>query len=114
MRAELHALVRDLAARDYAAALRRLRSDGAPEWDAAGREAALAPFYAEHGDIDVTPRSRRANLTRIAEAEPRCFDVAHVLCDPKGDDLWALQGDVDLTEQRDPEGPLFRLVRVGE
>ncbi|HJO24138.1 MAG: DUF3516 domain-containing protein [Myxococcota bacterium] len=113
VRAELHSLVRDLAARDYAAALRRLRSDGEPVWDAAGLEEALAPFCAEFGGIDVTPRSRQANLTRIAEAGPRCFDVAHVLCDPKGDDLWAIYGEVDLTKQRDPEGPLFRLVRVG-
>jgi hypothetical protein len=39
--------------------------------------------------------------------------VAQVLCDPVGDDLWALHGEVDLTGQRDPEGPLVRLRRIG-
>ena len=113
VRAELHSLVRDLAARDYGAALRRLRSEGTPDWDEQRLAGALAPFFDEYGDIDTTPRTRAADLTRIAESAPRCFDVAHVLCDPKGDDLWALYGEIDLTLQRDPEGPLFRLVRAG-
>jgi len=36
-----------------------------------------------------------------------------VLVDPAGDNLWALHGEVDLRGQRDPEGPLVGLHRIG-
>jgi superfamily II RNA helicase len=111
VRAELHALVHDLAARDFEAAALRLRPDG-DSWDAARLAGELAPFFDEYGEIDTTPRSREARRTRLAEALPRRFDVMHVLCDPRGDDLWAIHGEVDLTAQRDPQGALLRLVRI--
>jgi len=36
-----------------------------------------------------------------------------VLVDAKGDNLWALHGEVDLRQERDPELPLVRLIRIG-
>ena len=30
-----------------------------------------------------------------------------------GDHLWAIHGEVDLRRERDPEGPLVALVRIG-
>ena len=58
-------------------------------------------------------RSRQARFTRLEAVAPRRFDVVQVLCDPEGDDSWALFGEVDLSRERDPEGPLVRLVRIG-
>jgi hypothetical protein len=113
VRAELHALVRDLAAREFGAAALRLPEDPEDPWDAARLETALEPFFEEYGEIVFTPQSRLARRTRLEEVGPRRWGVTQVLCDPLGDDLWALHGEVDLTGQRDPEGPLVRLRRIG-
>jgi len=113
VRAEFHALVRDLTAREFDAAALRLREDPEDPWDAARLEAALAPFFEEYGEIVFTPQARLAQRTRLEEVGPRHWDVTQVLCDPLGEDLWALHGEVDLTGQRDPEGPLVRLRRIG-
>ena len=59
------------------------------------------------------PRARLAHRTRIAAAGPRRWQVAQVLVDPAGDELWALHGEVDLSREKDPEGPLVRLLRIG-
>jgi superfamily II RNA helicase len=112
-RAELAALVRDLAARDFEAAARRLAATPEDPWDAGRLAAALAPFFEEYGEIDFTPRAREARRTTLRQRAPRRFDLAHVLCDARGDDLWALHGEIDLTRERDPEGPLLRLRRIG-
>jgi hypothetical protein len=105
--------VRALAARDYEEAARWVHPDPADPWDAARFETALAPFFAEYGAIAFTPEARRAHHTSLRGANPRRFDVAQVLCDASGDNLWALHGEVDLRQERDPELPLVRLIRIG-
>jgi superfamily II RNA helicase len=114
VRAEFHALVRDLAAREFEAAAQRLRQDPEDPWDAARLERALAPFFEEYGEIVFTPQARLAQRTRLEEVGPRRWSVTQVLCDPLGDELWALHGEVDLKGQRDPEGPLVCLRRIGQ
>ena len=113
VRSELLSLVRALAARDYEEAARWVHPDPADPWDAARFDSALAPFFAEHGAIAFTPEARRAHHTSLRGTGPRRFDVAQVLCDASGDNLWALHGEVDLRQERDPELPLVRLVRIG-
>jgi superfamily II RNA helicase len=113
VRAELHALVHDLAAGAFDEAAGRLRQDPEDPWTAERLAATLAPFLEEYGRIDFTPRARQAHQTRLDPTGPRVWSVSHVLCDPQQDDLWALIGEVDLTRERDPEGPLIRLVRIG-
>jgi len=39
--------------------------------------------------------------------------VFQTLVDPEGDELWAIEGVVDLARQRDPEGPLVQVRRIG-
>jgi superfamily II RNA helicase len=113
VRSELLSLVRALAARDYEEAARWVHLDPADPWDAARFESTLAPFLAEYGAIVFTPEARRAHHTSLRAAGPRCFDVTQVLCDPSADNLWALHGEVDLRQDRDPEAPLVRLIRIG-
>jgi hypothetical protein len=113
VRSELLSLVRALALRDYEEAARWVHLDPADSWDAARFEAALAPFHAEQGAIVFTPDARRAHHTALRAAGPRRFDVTQVLVDANGDNLWALHGEVDLRQDRDPELPLVRLVRIG-
>ena len=105
VRAELHGLVRALAAQDWEAAAASVRADPDDVWDADRIAHALAPFLAEYGRLDFTPDARLAHRTRIDAAGPRRWRVAQVLVDPAGDELWAVHGDVDLSRDRDPGRP---------
>jgi superfamily II RNA helicase len=113
VRSEMLSLVRALARGAFEAAPGLVRQDPDEPFDAEAFERALAPFLEEYGEICFTPDARRAHHTRITPTGPRNYDVTQVLVDPKGDDLWALHGEVDLTRERDPVGPLVRLRRIG-
>jgi hypothetical protein len=113
VRQEMLALVVAAARGDFdEAASHALADDGTPLAPEALREA-LAPFFEDYDRILTTPEARRAHHTRIAQREPRRFDVSQVLLDPEGDHLWAVHGEVDLRAERDPEGPLVRVRRIG-
>jgi len=113
VRQELLGCVAALAHGDYEDAVGFLHPDPDDPWDAARLEAALAPFLAEYGRIELTPEARRAHWTHMAPNGERQWDVAQVLLDPQGDHLWALHGEIDLRQERDPEAPLVRLRRIG-
>jgi superfamily II RNA helicase len=113
VRAELHALVRVLARGEWEEAPRLVAQGEGEPWDAARFRAALAPFLEEYGELWFTPAARQARLTHLRPAEPRVFDVAHTLVDPQGDSSWAIHGRVDLRGERDPEGPLLQVLRIG-
>jgi superfamily II DNA/RNA helicase len=113
VRAELHALLRDLASGDREAATLRVRQDPDAAWDATRFQAELAPFLEEYGEILFGPPAREARRTSLRPLAPRRWAVTQVLCDPLGDDVWALHGEVDLSRERDPEGPMVRLLRIG-
>jgi hypothetical protein len=111
VRAELHALVRALSRGEWEEAVRLVVPD--PAWDAEGFRAALEPFLAEHAELRFTPDARQARHTRLHAVEPRVFDATQVLVDPEGDLSWAIHGRVDLRGDRDPAGPLVRVLRIG-
>jgi hypothetical protein len=90
-----------------------LHQDPDDPWDAERLERALAPFVEEYGEIVFTPDARRAHHTLIRAAEARTWEVAQVLVDAAGDNLWAIHGEVDLRTERDPEHPLVRVHRIG-
>lgn len=112
VRAELHTLVHALADGDYEEAAACLRRSEDDPWDAARLEAELAPFLAEHERVVFEPRARQAHTTVIKPTGPKQWDVTQVLCDPEGEDLWCLEGHVDLRDGL-PEGPLVQLRRIG-
>ncbi len=139
VRAEMHLLVRTLAARDWAAAAESVRG-GAPTpasaaaeedstvaaevraageetggeaWDAERFERELAPFFAEHSELLFTPEARRHQFTGIRRTGDRTWEVSQTLLDPEGDNLWAITGEVDLRDPRALDGPLVRLLRIG-
>jgi len=113
VRGELQQLVRELATRSWEAAAASVRADPDDPWDEARFERELAPFFAEHARIVFEPRARTADKTVIRQEAPRRWSVQQVLCDPSGDDLWHLAGDVDLEGERSPAGPIVRLRRIG-
>ena len=113
VRAELHALVRALSRRDFEEAARCVAQDPADPWDAARFAEALAPFFAEHERIVFEPRARQANWTTLRSAGPRRYDVAQVLVDPDDENLWCVEGGIELPGARLPDGPLVHVRRIG-
>ncbi len=139
VRSELHVLLAALARKDWDEALRALyaRPDDAP-WTAERLQAALEPYFAAHGKIDLTPRARRPDRTTLTEESPRVFRAQQrfgpppralgqfeaVAADPDGaaqaearqeaDEAdWTLECRVDLFEERPPGAPLLELIRIG-
>ena len=109
----MHALVRALAEGDYESAASAVLQAPDDPWDAGRFESALAPFFEEYDHVVFTPDARQARYTLLQPTTPRKWDLSQVLVDPVGDGLWAIQGEIDLMGQRDPEGPLVRLRRIG-
>jgi hypothetical protein len=113
VRSELHALVRALAEGDFEEAARWVREEPDDPWNAARFARELAPFLAEYGRIVFDPEARKAHYAVLKPSGPRTFEVAQALLDPRGDNLWALHGEIDLRGEKAPEGPLVRLRRIG-
>jgi len=116
VRAEMAQLVRALAGGDYEEAEHWVRRPADPTlevWTAERLEGALAPMLEEYGEIVWGPAARQAHLTRIQPTGPRTWEVTQVLLDPAEDNLWYLEGRIDLTAGRLPEGPMVELVRIG-
>ncbi len=122
LRAEMHLLVKALAARDYEEALVAIRAVQAEEEDASGEEeeawtverfeAALAPYFEQYDRIIFDHRARFPDLTMIKPDGERQWVVQQVLLDPEEDKMWYLEARVDLREPGSDEGPLLRLQRI--
>jgi superfamily II DNA/RNA helicase len=130
VRAEMHLLVRTLAARDWEAAAESVAGraaagevegeaitagGGSSEdvWDAERFEREMAPFFAEYGELLFTPEARRHQFTQIERTGDRTWEVCQTLLDSQGDNLWAILGAIDLRDPHSLEGPLVRLHRIG-
>ncbi len=111
IRTELHALLVAFSRKDHGAALAAL-APGAG-WTAAELEQAIAPYWAEHTRIDVTPAARRPHNTILREAGPRRWEAVQRMVDEAGEVDWALHCEIDLSGEHDRDAPLIRLVRVG-
>ncbi len=112
LRTELHRLLMALARKDWEGAAAALRDpDGA--WTPARLEAELAPYYAAHPRIDVTPAARRPHQTFVKEVAPRRWEAVQRLVDEAGEVDWMLQCEVDLGGAFDPDQPVISLLRVG-
>jgi superfamily II RNA helicase len=112
IRADLHRLVRTLAARDFDAAARQLVESAEP-WTADRLSRALSPYFTAHKQILTTPASRAPRFTRIEEIEPRRFRAQQTIVDPEGEEDWAVDCIVDLTGAVSDELPLLDLQRIG-
>ncbi len=113
VRAELHQVVRALAAGDWQQAAEAVRQDPADPWPAERFEEALAPFVAEYGEPVFSAAARLAHHTRVEAAGARRWLVEQTLLDPAGDGLWRLAGTVDLSAGQPLEGPLVTLREIG-
>jgi superfamily II RNA helicase len=112
VRSELRELVRALSERNYEEAARWVRQDPDDPWDAARLAEALVPFHDEYERILFDPGARQAHRTAIRQTAPRVWEVQQVLPDPEGDDLWSVQGEIDLTGETSPDHPLVRVREI--
>ena len=116
VRAELHRLLGALARRDFDEAQAALRDGQDAAWTAERLAAEIAPYFAEHDKIVVTPLARSPRKTTLAAAGPRIWEAQQTIVDPNGDEDWAIHARIDLTEPLAPgqeNAPLIELVRVG-
>jgi hypothetical protein len=116
VRAEMHLLVRALSLKEWEEAPNLVKEDpDDPEtlWDAERFEKTMAPFFEEYGELPFTPEARRHHWTQIRPTGDRQWEVAHTLLDPQGDNLWAIQGTIDLRNPDEAEGPIVRVGRIG-
>ena len=109
IRSELRQLVSALATGDLDEAPGLLHPDCRSEWRAERFAQALERFHEEYGTIVHDSRAKQAHLCVIDELEPRRFRVRQVLVDPKGDNFWAVEGEVDLRADGNPPHPLLQL-----
>jgi len=112
VRTDLHRLLGALARRSYEEAALLLRQRPGEEWTPRKLEEAMAPYWAEHQRIDVTPRARRPDNTFLSEVGPRRWSAVQRIVDEQGEVDWMLDCVVDLEGPRDPDDPLLELVRI--
>jgi hypothetical protein len=112
VRAELHRLLGALSRRSYEEAATLVRQRPGQEWTPRRLEDAMAPFWAEHPRIDVTPRARRPDNTFLSEIAPRHWSAVQRIVDEAGEVDWMLECAVDLEERPGPDEPLVELVRI--
>jgi superfamily II RNA helicase len=91
-------LVKALARRDWTAAAGMVARGAAAEdeWTASRFEQALAPFFEEHAGLRIDPTARAPQNTWIEKTDRGVWEVVQVLCDPDGNDDWALACWIDL------------------
>jgi len=113
IRNELHTLVAALARRDFEAAAELVRPDAESPWTKERLEEAMAPYFAAHAAIDLTPRARQTANTAIREAEHRLWEIHHKILDPEGDEDWGIEATIDLRKQCDETLPLIEVMKIG-
>jgi superfamily II RNA helicase len=114
IRAELHRLLGALARRDLDEARAALRDGEA--WTAERLSAEIAPYFAEHEKIIVTPLARSPRNTTQSLVAPRIWEAQQMIVDPAGDEDFAIHARIDLSEPLLPgqeNAPLIELLRIG-
>ena len=127
VRAELHAVVKALAGRDWESAAAGLQGDQLAE----AIPGAIAPFLETYGEVGFDPRARAAANTVITKVGPHQWDVRQALFPPAraqvetwsiegqeeeepDEGSWEIRGTIDLRDDTNPPGPLVRWVHLGD
>ncbi|MFT3927408.1 MAG: DUF3516 domain-containing protein [Myxococcales bacterium] len=111
IRHELHALVRALAARDWEEAAASVHHESS--LGASGLESSMQKYFEHYEQLITDQRSRTVDRTQIETLAPHLYRVRQVLVDPEEDNMWFLEGEIDLREDQAPEGVLVRLTHLG-
>jgi superfamily II RNA helicase len=116
IRAELHRLLGALSRRDFEQAQAALRDGESAAWTGERLAAEVAPYFAEHKEIVVTPLARSPRNTTLVSLAPHIWEAQQKIVDPAGDEDFAIHVRIDVTEPLAPgqeNAPLIELVRIG-
>jgi superfamily II RNA helicase len=111
VRHELYAFVRALAARDYEEAFADVHPESS--FGAAQIQTALERYYEHYPELIIDQRARSTDRTLLEQLEPHLYRVRQVLVDPDDDNMWFVEGRIDLRADKAPTGVLLRLEHVG-
>ena len=99
------------------AALRRWEDlgelDAESGWDAGAWAEALAPYFAEHGEIGTGPNARGPALLIIEEG-PRQWSARQIFDDPADDHDWGFSATVDLAASDEAGTAVVTVTSVGQ
>ena len=73
---------------------------------------ALAPYFAEHGQLRLDPAAR-APANTLVERGPSSWRVRQILLDPEEHREWSLELRVDLAASAEAGAPVLTLVSIG-
>ena len=73
----------------------------------------MEPFFAEHEELVFDHRARFTEHTQITAEGDHRWRVVQVLLDPSEENLWCIEGKVDLSDDANVEGPLVVVRRIG-
>jgi hypothetical protein len=116
LRAEVHQLVASLARRDWeeaAACARRATDDPTALIEPEDFSAAMEPFFAAFDELVFDHTARLAEHTQLTPIGEHQWKVVQVLLDPADENLWCIEGHVDLSDEASVEGPLITVTRIG-
>ncbi len=113
VRAELHQLVRALAAGNYEEAEACVLQEPEDPWNAERFEAELAPYLEVHDQLIFDATARQANYTTIQSTGDLTWTVSQTLVDPAEENFWCIEVAIDLTDPRSLEGLIIRPRRIG-
>jgi len=113
VRDEMHALLQALARKDFEQAALLLHADGDHAVTPDELDALMAPFFADHDAVDLTPLARAAHNTVMREDTHGHWTVFQKVIAKDGSDDFGIECVVDLVVPRDETGPLISLRRLG-
>ena len=87
--------------------------DAEAGWDAAGWQAALAPYFDEHPDIGTGADARGPALLIIDE-QPGHWQVRQIFDDPAGDHDWGFSAVVDLAASDEAGEAVLTVTDIGQ
>ena len=73
----------------------------------------MESFFADHEELVFDHRARLAENTQLTPDGDHRWKVVQVLLDPTDDNLWCIEGQVDLSDEANVEGPLVVVTRIG-
>ena len=87
--------------------------DEESEWDADAWATALAPYFAEHGDISTGADARGPAMLIIDDSDRDVWRVRQIFDDPAGDHDWGFSAEVDLAGSDEAGEAVIWVTAVG-
>jgi superfamily II RNA helicase len=116
LRAELHQLVASLARRDWeeaATCVRQVTDEPSALVEPDDFSAAMESFFTDHEEVVFDHRARLTEHTQLTSTGDNRWQVVQVLLDPSEENLWCIEGQVDLSDEANVDGPLIVVTRIG-